>query len=83
MSLSPWSMNIFATSPCAGCRWLPTLSGQMLTTCVFGNWTLWGYSLRCENRTVNRTVNRRENADAQAASTDGRATLYVNGQAHM
>jgi hypothetical protein len=25
----------------------------------------------------------RENADAQAASTDGRATLYANGQAHM
>jgi hypothetical protein len=28
-------------------------------------------------------VKRRENADAQAASTDGRATLYANGQAHM
>jgi hypothetical protein len=26
---------------------------------------------------------RRENADAQAASTDGRAMLYANGQAHM
>jgi hypothetical protein len=25
----------------------------------------------------------RENIDAQAASTDGRATLYANGQAHM
>jgi hypothetical protein len=25
----------------------------------------------------------RENADAQAASTDGRATLYANGQEHM
>jgi hypothetical protein len=25
----------------------------------------------------------RKNADAQAASTDGRATLYTNGQAHM
>ncbi len=25
----------------------------------------------------------RENANAQAASTDGRATLYANGQAHM
>jgi hypothetical protein len=26
---------------------------------------------------------KRENADAQAASTDGRATLYANGQTHM
>jgi hypothetical protein len=25
----------------------------------------------------------RENIDAQAASTDGRATLYANGQTHM
>ncbi len=25
----------------------------------------------------------RENADAQAASTDGRVTLYVNDQTHM
>jgi hypothetical protein len=25
----------------------------------------------------------RENIDAQATSTDGRATLYVNGQTHM
>jgi hypothetical protein len=25
----------------------------------------------------------RENIDAQAASTDGRTTLYANGQAHM
>jgi hypothetical protein len=25
----------------------------------------------------------RENIDAQAASTDGRATLYANSQAHM
>ncbi len=25
----------------------------------------------------------RENIDAQGASTDGRATLYANGQAHM
>jgi hypothetical protein len=25
----------------------------------------------------------RENIDAQAASTDGRATLYANDQAHM
>jgi hypothetical protein len=25
----------------------------------------------------------RENIDAQAASTDGRATLYANGQMHM
>jgi hypothetical protein len=25
----------------------------------------------------------RENADLQAASTDGRATLYANGQTHM
>ena len=25
----------------------------------------------------------RENIDVQAASTDGRATLYANGQAHM
>ena len=25
----------------------------------------------------------RENIDAQAAPTDGRATLYANGQAHM
>jgi hypothetical protein len=25
----------------------------------------------------------RENIDAQAASTDGRGTLYVNGQTHM
>ena len=25
----------------------------------------------------------RENANAQAASTDGRAALYANGQAHM
>jgi hypothetical protein len=25
----------------------------------------------------------RENADAQAVSTDGRATIYANGQAHM
>jgi hypothetical protein len=25
----------------------------------------------------------RENIDAQAASTDGKATLYVNGQTHM
>jgi hypothetical protein len=25
----------------------------------------------------------RENIDAQAASTDGRATLYANGQVHM
>jgi hypothetical protein len=25
----------------------------------------------------------RENADAQAVSTDGRATLYANGQTHM
>jgi hypothetical protein len=25
----------------------------------------------------------RENIDAQAASTDGRATLYANGQRHM
>ncbi len=25
----------------------------------------------------------RENIDAQAASTDGRVTLYANGQTHM
>jgi hypothetical protein len=25
----------------------------------------------------------RENTDAQAASTDGRATIYANGQTHM
>ena len=25
----------------------------------------------------------RENIDVQAASTDGRATLYANGQTHM
>jgi hypothetical protein len=28
-------------------------------------------------------LDHRENADAQAASTDGRETLYANGQAHM
>jgi hypothetical protein len=28
-------------------------------------------------------VGNRENIDAQAASTDGRATLYANDQAHM
>ncbi len=30
-----------------------------------------------------RVERRRENIDAQAASTDGRATLYANGQTHM
>jgi hypothetical protein len=32
---------------------------------------------------TDKTRVKRENIDAQAASTDGKATLYAKGQAHM
>jgi len=39
---------------------------------------IWKHTI--SNRHVSKT---RENIDAQAASTDGRARLYANGQTHM